>query len=54
LIERFANSTSLDDVFGALDNIYHDADEDPELRGWFSDMNTFIRYAKEHKRGDVC
>lgn len=44
LIERFANSTSLDDVFGSLEKIYHDADEDPELRSWFREMNTFIRY----------
>ncbi|KAI9932892.1 hypothetical protein MW887_009144 [Aspergillus wentii] len=43
LIERFANSTSLDDFFGSLDNIYRDADKDPELRGWFKNVNTLIR-----------
>ncbi|KAJ0274955.1 hypothetical protein COL922a_014559, partial [Colletotrichum nupharicola] len=43
LLERFANSTSLDDLFDALENIYRDADRDPELKGWFKNMNTFIR-----------
>ncbi|PKX92530.1 uncharacterized protein P174DRAFT_421582 [Aspergillus novofumigatus IBT 16806] len=43
LIERFANSTSLDDFFDSLDKIYRDADRDPELRGWFKNMDTFIR-----------
>jgi hypothetical protein len=43
LLERFANSTSLDDLFDALENIYRDADKDPELKGWFKNMNTFIR-----------
>jgi non-ribosomal peptide synthetase component F len=43
LIERFANSTSTDDFFEALNNVYRDADQDPELKGWFSNMNTYIR-----------
>ncbi|KAJ1715563.1 hypothetical protein AFLA70_203g002011 [Aspergillus flavus AF70] len=43
LIERFANSTSLDDLFDSLENIYRDADRDPELKGWFKNMDTFIR-----------
>ncbi|KAE8383585.1 hypothetical protein BDV26DRAFT_251261 [Aspergillus bertholletiae] len=43
LIERFANSTSLDDLFDSLENIYQDADRDPELKGWFKNMDTFIR-----------
>ncbi|KAJ5496109.1 hypothetical protein N7539_001225 [Penicillium diatomitis] len=43
LIERFANNTSLADFFDSLDNIYRDADSDPELRGWFSNINTYIR-----------
>ncbi|KAE8349785.1 hypothetical protein BDV28DRAFT_140465 [Aspergillus coremiiformis] len=43
LIERFANSTSLDDLFDSLENIYRDADKDPELKGWFKNMDTFIR-----------
>ncbi|GKZ34572.1 hypothetical protein AbraIFM66950_004886 [Aspergillus brasiliensis] len=43
LIERFANHTSLDNLFDSLDNIYRDADRDPELKGWFRNMDTFIR-----------
>ncbi|RAK74211.1 uncharacterized protein BO72DRAFT_385194 [Aspergillus fijiensis CBS 313.89] len=43
LLERFANSTSLDNLFDSLDNIYRDADRDPELKGWFRNMDTFIR-----------
>jgi hypothetical protein len=43
LIERFANNTSLTDFFESLNNIYRDADQDPELRGWFSNIDTFIR-----------
>ncbi|KAL4811252.1 hypothetical protein BDV18DRAFT_7211 [Aspergillus unguis] len=43
LIERFANSTSMDDFFDALETIYRDADKDPELKGWFKNMNSFIR-----------
>ncbi|PLN76405.1 hypothetical protein BDW42DRAFT_188706 [Aspergillus taichungensis] len=43
LIERFANSTSLDDLFDSLETIYRDADKDAELKGWFKNMNHFIR-----------
>ncbi|PWY80665.1 hypothetical protein BO70DRAFT_293002 [Aspergillus heteromorphus CBS 117.55] len=43
LIERFANNTSLDNFFESLDTIYRDADRDPELKGWFKNMDTFIR-----------
>lgn len=43
LIERFANSTSTDDFFDALNQIYRDADQDPELRSFFQDVNKFIR-----------
>ncbi|EAW10686.1 uncharacterized protein ACLA_051580 [Aspergillus clavatus NRRL 1] len=43
LVERFANSTSLDDLFESLDNIYREADRDPELRGWFKNVDTFLR-----------
>lgn len=45
LIERFANFTSADDFFDALNQIYRDADQDPELRNWFKDVDTFIRKA---------
>ncbi|KAK4995522.1 hypothetical protein LTR28_000492, partial [Elasticomyces elasticus] len=43
LIERFANSTSVDDLFDSLNEVYRDADRDPELKGWFRHMNRFIR-----------
>lgn len=43
LIERFANNTSLSDFFDSLNKIYHDADKDPELRGWFKSIDTYIR-----------
>lgn len=43
LIERFANFTSLDDLFDSLNQLYRDADRDPELKGWFRHMDTYIR-----------
>ncbi|WEW61717.1 hypothetical protein PRK78_007211 [Emydomyces testavorans] len=43
LIERFANSTSLDDLFEAINKIYRDADNDPRLREWFQAVDSFIR-----------
>jgi len=43
LIERFANNTSLSDFFESLNNVYSDADRDPELREWFSNVNAYIR-----------
>jgi len=43
LIERFANNTSSDDVFDSINQIYRDADKDPELKGWFKKMDAFIR-----------
>lgn len=43
LIERFANSTSSDDFFDALNQIYRDADRDPELKNWFKSLDKFIR-----------
>ncbi|EYE92753.1 uncharacterized protein EURHEDRAFT_379885 [Aspergillus ruber CBS 135680] len=43
LLERFANSTSLDDFFDSLETIYRDAEKDPELKGWFKNVNTFVR-----------
>lgn len=45
LLERFANATSFDDLTDAVNQIYRDADNDPELRNWFKDMNSFIRRA---------
>ncbi|KAF8421047.1 hypothetical protein EV426DRAFT_226581 [Tirmania nivea] len=43
LIERFANYTSLDDMFDSINDIYRDADKDPELRSWFRQMDSYIR-----------
>jgi hypothetical protein len=43
LIERFANYTSADDLIDAINNIYRDADRDPELKGWFREVDTYIR-----------
>lgn len=43
LIERFANYTSSDDFFDAINAIYRDADKDPELKNWFRSMNKYIR-----------
>lgn len=34
LIERFANNTSTKDFFDAINNIYRDADQDPDLKNW--------------------
>ena len=43
LLERFAGSTSLDDLFDSVNTIYRDADADPELRGWFKNIDTYVR-----------
>ncbi|KAI0148383.1 hypothetical protein GGR57DRAFT_239258 [Xylariaceae sp. FL1272] len=43
LIERFANGTSSDDLWDSIKTIYEDADRDPELKGWFRSVNTYIR-----------
>lgn len=43
LIERFANSTSMDDLFDSFNAIYQDAARDPELKGWFKHLDVFIR-----------
>ncbi|KAF2773116.1 hypothetical protein EJ03DRAFT_286851 [Teratosphaeria nubilosa] len=43
LLERFANSTSFDDLFDSVNQIYRDSDDDPELKGWFRDIDRYIR-----------
>lgn len=43
LLERFANGTSFDDLIDSIDQIYRDADKDPELRNWFKNMDNFVR-----------
>lgn len=43
LLERFANGTSFDDLFDSINQIYSDADRDPELKDWFKSMDTYVR-----------
>ncbi|KAK3721493.1 hypothetical protein LTR37_003049 [Vermiconidia calcicola] len=43
ILERFANNTSFDDLFDAINQIYRDADKDPELKNFFKNMNRYIR-----------
>jgi len=43
LLERFANSTSFDDLVDSINQIYKDADRDPDLKNWFKQMDTFVR-----------
>lgn len=43
LIERFANYTSADDLFESFNDIYRDADRDPELKGWFRQVDRYVR-----------
>jgi Family of unknown function (DUF5923)/Protein of unknown function (DUF4449) len=43
LIERFANNTSTNDLWDAIDQIYRDADQDPELKNWAKQVNALIR-----------
>ncbi|TVY47846.1 Uncharacterized protein LOCC1_G002934 [Lachnellula occidentalis] len=43
LVERFANGTSTNDLFDAINMIYSDADKDPELKHWFKSIDKYIR-----------
>ncbi|OLN83716.1 Uncharacterized protein C32A11.02c 2 [Colletotrichum chlorophyti] len=43
LIERFANGTSMEDLFASINQIYRDADNDRELKDWFKAMNQYVR-----------
>lgn len=43
LIERFANGTSTDDLWDSVNQIYVDADNDPELKDWFKSMDKYVR-----------
>lgn len=42
LLERFANGKSMDGMVKALDQIYTDVDNDPELKGYFSKLNDYV------------
>lgn len=57
MLERFANNTSLDDFFDSLETVYKDVDKDPELKGWFKNVDTFIRKSLQERgfvMGDQC
>ncbi|KAF3908500.1 hypothetical protein ABW21_db0205065 [Orbilia brochopaga] len=43
ILERFANNTSSNDLFDAINDIYRDADKDPELKDWFKSVDKYIR-----------
>ncbi|KAK4691256.1 hypothetical protein P7C71_g5702, partial [Lecanoromycetidae sp. Uapishka_2] len=43
LLERFANSTSADDLIDSINQVYRDADRDPELKGWFKSIDRYVR-----------
>ena len=43
LLERFANSTSADDLIDSINAVYRDADKDPELKGWFKSVDRYVR-----------
>ena len=45
LLERFANSTSADDLIDSINTVYRDADKDPELKGWFKSVDKYVRKA---------
>lgn len=43
ILERFANNTSMQPIIDSIDQLYKDADNDPELRQWWSSANKYIR-----------
>jgi len=43
LLERFANNTSMDDLIESINDIYRDADRDPELKSWFRQVDSYVR-----------
>ncbi|KAL5443786.1 hypothetical protein PMIN07_002958 [Paraphaeosphaeria minitans] len=43
LLERFANSTSFDDLIDSVNQIYKDADRDPDLKNWFKQLDAYVR-----------
>ncbi|KAK7737810.1 hypothetical protein SLS53_006430 [Cytospora paraplurivora] len=45
LIERFANGTSTDDLWASVNQIYVDANNDPELKDWFKAVDRYVRRA---------
>lgn len=45
LLERFANGVSMQPMIDSVDQLYKDADNDQELRQWWSHVNNFIHKA---------
>ena len=43
LLERFANNTSMQPIFDAIDVMYSDSKRDPELRHWWNEAGHYIR-----------
>ncbi|KAF2733589.1 hypothetical protein EJ04DRAFT_513090 [Polyplosphaeria fusca] len=43
LLERFANSTSADDLVDSINQIFRDAQQDPDLKNWFKSMDNYVR-----------
>lgn len=43
LLERFANDSSIDPIFDAINALYDDASRDEELRAWFRNVDTYSR-----------
>lgn len=43
MLERFANSTSFDDLIDSVNQLYRDADRDPELKNWFKQLDAYVR-----------
>ncbi|KAK6526847.1 hypothetical protein TWF281_010043 [Arthrobotrys megalospora] len=43
VLERFANNSSSEDLFDTINDIYKDADQDPQLKDWFKDVDVYIR-----------
>ncbi|KAH6911282.1 hypothetical protein BKA70DRAFT_1220304 [Coprinopsis sp. MPI-PUGE-AT-0042] len=43
LLERFANNTSMNGIFSAMDALIDDSRRDAELRTWFRSVDTYLR-----------
>lgn len=43
LLERFANNTSMDIIFNAIDVLVDDARHDQALGDWFRSVDAYIR-----------
>ena len=43
LIERFANGRPTQPIIDAIDQLYTDAKNDPELKDWFKRLDTYVR-----------